>query len=111
MYDLTRLDRLDGVSHSGGDLQQNLKSKTRRHDDDYRNAKQLAVLETPPAFFLHRPRSPEHRSSLRLCVRQLAAQLAGKVFVEENSLHAMFASSARPASSRNATACSLVTPG
>lgn len=68
----------------------------------FSTVQEVAVLKCSPALFLYRT---------YYTIRQVAAKLARQVFVEEDSSHAMFASSARPASSRKPTAWSRLTPG
>jgi len=62
----------------------------------------LAILVGAPPFFLN---------GTNLEVGQFAPEQARQVLVEENALHAIFASSALLASSRNAKTCSRLTPG
>src|SRR6185295_2415350 len=82
-----------------------LHTPVRRHEDievRRRAPEQRSVLEASPAFFLDRSDNTSGK---------LAAELAWHVFVEEDALHAILASNAWLAASRNATAVSRVTPG
>ena len=67
-----------------------------------RTRQKLAVREAGPVLFLNRSDGE---------FRQIAARLARQVLVQQYAFQAMRASSARPASSRNAIACSRDTLG
>jgi len=67
-----------------------------------RTTQQVTVFETCPTLLLYRADR---------AAGKVAAQPSRHVLVEQNTPHAIFASNARPASSRNATACSCVTVG
>lgn len=64
--------------------------------------KEITVPEGAPPLFLNRA---------DLEIGKAPPQQPREVLVEQDALHAIFATSARLASSRNATACSRLTPG
>ena len=68
----------------------------------FRPAEELSVLKRSPSFLLH---------GTNCEFREVSSQLARQVFIEKNAPHAIFATKARPASSRKAIACSRLTPG
>src|SRR3954468_20608368 len=67
-----------------------------------RASQQLAIEDRRPPFFLN---------GADFEVDQIAPKLPRHVFIEQHPPHAICANAARPAASRNATACSRVTLG